>query len=74
MKKPVLVVNSSMINPSPIENKFNIGDMVRVQKKRRTFDKKGLIPIYSKKLYKIIARKGKRYEVDDGAYYYAEQK
>jgi hypothetical protein len=32
-----------------------------------------LIPIYSKKLYKIIRRKRKKYKVDDGSYYYAEQ-
>jgi hypothetical protein len=73
MKQPVIVVSHEMIHPLQSENKFQIGDMVRVQKKRHVFDKKGLIPIYSKKIYKIISIKGKRYEVDDGSYYYAEQ-
>jgi len=62
-----------MIYLTQTESPFKIGDIVRVQKKHRTFDKKGLISIYSKKLYKIIVIKGKRYEVDDGSYYYAEQ-
>jgi hypothetical protein len=73
MKQPVIVILHSMTYPTQLKSKFKVGDMVRVQKKRRTFDKKGLIPIYSKKIYKIIAIKGKRYEVDDGSYYYAEQ-
>lgn len=73
-KSPLIVVTNEDITDmiQPI-NVFKIGDLVRTQKLRRTFDKKGLLPTFSKKVHKIIGLQYNKYLVDNGKSYYAEQ-
>ena len=53
--------------------KYQIGDLVRVQKVRKTFDKKGLKPTFSNKIYKIINNKDGVYKLNNEKKYYEEQ-
>jgi hypothetical protein len=48
-----------------ITNDFNVGDLVRFRIKNKTFDKKGLVPKYSERAYKIIeVLRDNRYKID----------
>ena len=51
-------------------DKFEIGDWVRHQKQRKTFDKKGFVENFSIKSYQIKEKKGKKYLLSNNKYYF----
>jgi hypothetical protein len=53
--------------------KFSVGDMVRYQKKRKVFDKRGFKPTFSVKIYQIVGIRNNKYELNNGRSYYEEE-
>jgi len=52
------------------EDEFEIGDWVRHEKQRKTFDKKGFVENYSIKLYQIKEKRGNKYLLSNGKLYF----
>jgi hypothetical protein len=67
---PITVIDN---NTEPVNNDFLVGDWVRYQKKRKTFDKLGFLHTHSMKTHKIIGQKGLQYILDNNKAFYPEQ-
>jgi hypothetical protein len=54
-------------------NKFKVGDMIRAEKVRKVFDKRGFVPTYTLKTHAIVKFKNNKYQLENGKWYYEEQ-
>lgn len=68
-RNAIPIVDIDVVN----DTKFKIGDNVRFLRVRKLFDKKAFMPVYSLDVHKIIDRKGHKFKLDNGNYYYEEQ-
>ena len=54
------------------KDKFKVGDHIRALKKKKTFDKKGLVSTYTLKQHKIIDKIGNKCKLENGKMYFLE--
>ncbi len=58
---------------TPTTSEFHVGDTVRHVKSRNTFDKRGFVPTFTSQVYKIVKKRGNKYELINGRTFYAEE-